>query len=144
MKIKIGLDISLWILASTVHDSNGFPHGGEFRLLDSRCGQRGDFGLENRANFGQMIGPFRLPNLYHKVKGLPHGLRRAIGDECSFSRVSLYESFFAKRLHGFAHRGATHAEPLRQFALGGKLITGFQIAFNDGFFDLLNDLLVEP
>ncbi len=99
--------------------------------------------LENRSHLGKMRGTFRLPDLHHQVERLPHRLRGAIGDECAAPRVSFDQSFFAQRLNRFAHRGAAHAEALRQLAFCRQLIARLQIALDDRFFDLLNDLFVK-
>ncbi len=105
--------------------------------------ERGNLRLENGAHFRQMRGAFRLTDLHHQVERLAHRLRRAIGDERAAARIGFDQTFFAQSFHGFAHGGAAHAETLGQFALRRQLISRLQIAFDDGFFNLLNDLLVE-
>jgi hypothetical protein len=106
--------------------------------------QRRDLRFENGPHFRQMRGSFRLTDLRHQIQRLPHGLRCAVGDEGAAARVRFDQTFFAQRLHRFAHGSAAHAETLGQIALGRELISRLQSAFNNGFFDLLNDLLVKP
>ncbi len=49
-----------------------------------------------------------------------------------------------ERLDRLTYRGSANAKLLGQFALGRELIALFQRAFEDGFFDLPNDLFIEP
>ena len=90
-----------------------------------------------------MRGALRLTDFGHEIERLANGLCRSIGDEGSAARESFDQTFFAKRLDGFAHGSAADPEALGEFAFGGKLIAGLQSAFDNGFFDLLNDLFVE-
>jgi hypothetical protein len=69
---------------------------------------------------------------------------RAAGDEGSAPGVSLHQSLFAKRLHRFANRGSAYAELVSEFPLRRQLITLFQVTLEDGVFNLLDNLLVQP
>ncbi len=144
MKIEIRFDVGFGILPGAIHGGNGLAHGRQFRFLDANCGKRGNLRLENGAHFRQMSRAFRLTDLHHQIERLAHGLRGAIGDESAAAGIGFDQTFFAQSFHRFAHGGAAHAKTLRQFALRGQLISRLQIAFDDGFFNLLNDLLVEP
>ena len=59
------------------------------------------------------------------------------------ARNGFDQTFFAKSLCGLAHCSAADPKSLCQFALRRQLISRLEIAFDDGFFNLLNDLLVE-
>ena len=91
-----------------------------------------------------MERPFRLPNLDHQVEGLAHGARGPIGDEGSAAGVGFHQTLFAQSLDRLAYRGAAHSETQRQLAFRRKLVSRLEIPLDDRFFDLLNDLLVEP
>lgn len=143
MKIEVGFDVSLGVLAGAIHDGDRLAHSGQLSVLNTESGQRRDPGLENRASFRQMSRAFRLADFDHEVERLPDGLSGAIGDESSTTGKSFDQAFFAKSLDGLAHGGAADPEALREFAFGGELIARLQSAFDDGFLDLLNDLLVE-
>ena len=143
MKIKVGFDVGLRILSGSIHCGNRFTHGRQFRLLDAHRSQRRNLRLENGSHLGKMCRTFRLTDLHHQIKRLAHRLRGTVGDESASPRVSFDQPFFAQRFYRFAHCGAAYAKALGQFAFCGKLITGLQIAFDDRFFNLLNDLFVE-
>ena len=90
-----------------------------------------------------MLRALWLSDFYHQVQRLPDGLCGAVGNESSPSGVRLDQPFLAKSFHRFAHSSATHTEALGKVPLGGELVAGFQIAFDYGFFDLLNNLLIK-
>src|SRR5580700_437590 len=66
-----------------------------------------------------------------------------VGDEGSSARVGFDQALFTQRLHRFADSSAAHTQTLREVALGGKLVAGFQRAVQNGLLDLLDDLLVQ-
>jgi len=143
MKVEIGLDIGLRILAGAIHHGDSLAHRGQFRVLNADSGESSDLGLENRANFRQVRGAFRLAYFDHEIEGLANGLRGSVGDEGSASGISFDETFFAKRLNGLTHSSAADAEALGEFSFCGELIARLQTAFDNGVFDLLNDLFVK-
>ncbi len=144
MKIEIGLDIRLRVLPGAIHRGHCLSHRDQFWLLDAYGRKRSNLRFENGAHFREMSGTFRLTNLDHQVERLAYGLSGAIGDESAAAGVGLDQALLPQSLHCFAHRSAAHAETLRQFAFCGELVAGLQIALDNGFFNLLNDLLVEP
>src|SRR5439155_22499489 len=90
-----------------------------------------------------MSRTFRLTNLHHQVQRLAHGMRGAVSNKSATPGIRFYQSFFTQRLHGLAHRCTAHAKTLRQIAFRGKLIPRLERTLENGFFDLLDDLLVE-
>ena len=143
VKVEIGLDIGLRILACAIHDRNRLVHRRQFRVLNAESGEGGDLRFENRANFRQLLGAFRLAYLDHEIEGLADGLGGSVGDEGSASGKSFDQTFFAKRLDGLADRSAADSEALGEFAFGGKLIAWLQTAFDNRLLDLLDDLFVK-
>ena len=143
MKVEIGLDVGLGILADALHDCNRLAHRGQFRVLNPESGEGRDLRLENCSNFRQVSGAFGLADLDHEIEGLADGLGSSVGDEGSAPGKSFDQTFFAERLNGLAHRSAADSEALSEFAFGGKLIARLQTAFDNGFLDLLNDLFVK-
>jgi hypothetical protein len=143
MKVEISLDIGFRILSGSIHDRDRLAHRGQFRFLNADSSEGSDFRLENRANFRQVSGAFRLADLDHEIEGLADGLGGSVGDEGSASGKSFDETFFAKRLDGLAHCSAADSETLGELAFGGKLVARFQSALDNGFLDLLNDLFVK-
>jgi len=68
MKVEISLDVSVRIAAGAVHDGDGLAHGGQFRLLDSNCGQGGDLGLENGSHFGKLMRALGLTDFGDEIE----------------------------------------------------------------------------
>ena len=87
---------------------------------------------------------FLLPDLHHEVERLPRCLRGSVSDKGSAAGVGFDQTFFAERLHRLAHGGAADSETLRQLAFGRKLIARLQRSVENGLFDLLDDLLIQP
>src|SRR5579859_750684 len=125
MKIEIGFDVGFRILAGAVHDAHRLAHRGQLCFLNASGSQGSDLRLEYGSDFSEMSGALRLPDLHHQVERLSNRLRGSVGDESAAAGVSFDQTFFAQRLYGLADCGSTHAETLRQFALGRKLVSGF-------------------
>ncbi len=106
--------------------------------------RRRDLRLQNRAHLGQVGGPVRLPDLDHQSSDCRMACEVPFVMKVPRPEISFHQSFFAKRLNGLPDGGSADAESLRQVALRGELVPWFKRALEDGFLDLLNDLLVEP
>src|SRR5580700_5400584 len=87
---------------------------------------------------------FLLADLHHEVERLARCLRGSVSHKSAAARVGFNQTFFAQRLDCFANGRTTDPESLCEITLGGKLVARFQRAVEDGFFDLLDDLLVQP
>ena len=142
VKIEVSFDECFGIPLGGVHDGHLLAHGRQILFIGpGRC-QRGDFRLKNFTCFGKKRKAFGT-GAHHAIQRLAHGVGGTVSDKSSPARIGFHAPLFAQGLYGFANRRATHSKLFGEFALGRELVTGLQHTFEDGVFDLLDDLFVK-
>src|ERR1039457_6963229 len=142
MEIQIRFHIGVGIMQAAIHHGDGFSHGAQQLFLNSGSSQAGNLRLQYQPQLRQVRQPFLLVDADHQIQRLPNRMGSPIRHERAAPRIGLDQALFTQGLHCFAHRSAAYSKALGQVALRRQLVPRLELAFQNGVFHLLHNLLV--
>src|SRR5262252_3674818 len=90
-----------------------------------------------------MHGAFLLAGPNHRVERLTDGLRSPVGDKGSAPRIGLHQAFLPESLNRFTDGRSAYTEALSEFTFRRQLVARFELTFQNGLFDLLNNQFIK-